>query len=113
MNSFPQREKSTPLHFKYITMCSFSQGEFENFLRHIAAFRSDHQLGADVLLKLLALDQFLRTNEQDEGTLGRTEHTLILVTNTVSLHFGIRQVWIKILGRSETIRNLSLLRMKV
>ena len=85
MNSFPQREKSTPLHFKYITMCSFSQGEFENFLRHIAAFRSDHQLGADVLLKLLALDQLLRTNEQDEGTLGRTEHTVDLVDTDVAL----------------------------
>ena len=57
-------------------MCSFSQGEFENFLRHIAAFRSDHQLGADVLLKLLALDQLLRTNKQDEGTLGRSQHTV-------------------------------------
>ena len=60
-------------------MCSFSQGEFENFLRHIAAFRSDHQFGADVLLKLLALDQLLRTNEQDEGALGSTEHTVILL----------------------------------
>ena len=57
-------------------MCSFSQGEFENFLRHIAAFRSDHPLGADVLFKLLALDQLLRVDKQDEGTLGRTEHRL-------------------------------------
>ena len=89
MNSFPQREKSTPLHFKYITMCSFSQGEFESFLRHIAAFRSDHQLGADVLLKLLALDQLLRTNEQDEGTLGRTEHTVDLVDTDVAVLGGL------------------------
>lgn len=89
MNSFPQREKSTPLHFKYITMCSFSQGEFENFLRHIAAFRSDHQLGADVLLKLLALDQLLRTNKQDEGTLGRTEHTVDLVDTDVAVLGGL------------------------
>ena len=48
-------------------------------------FRSDHQLGADVLLKLLALDQFLRANEQDEGTLGRTEHTVDLVDTDVAL----------------------------
>lgn len=89
MNSFPQREKSTPLHFKYITMRSFSQGEFENFLRHIAAFRSDHQLGADVLLKLLALDQLLRTNKQDEGTLGRTEHTVDLVDTDVAVLGGL------------------------
>ena len=66
-------------------MCSFSQGEFENFLRHTAAFRSDHQLGADVLLKLLALDQLLRTNEQDEGTLGRAEHTVDLVDTDVAV----------------------------
>lgn len=89
MNSFPQREKSTPLHFKYITMCSFSQGEFENFLRHIAAFHSDHQLGADVLLKLFALDQLLRTNEQDEGALGRAEHTVDLVDTDVAVLGGL------------------------
>ena len=70
-------------------MCSFSQGEFENFLRHIAAFHSDHQLGADVLLKLLALDQLLRTNEQDEGTLGRTEHTVDLVDTDVAVLGGL------------------------
>ena len=70
-------------------MCSFSQGEFENFLRHIAAFRSDHQLGADVLLKLLALDQLLRTNKQDEGTLGRTEHTVDLVDTDVAVLGGL------------------------
>lgn len=70
-------------------MCSFSQGEFENFLRHIAAFRSDHQLGADVLLKLLALDQLLRTNEQDEGTLGRAEHTVDLVDTDVAVLGGL------------------------
>ena len=70
-------------------MCSFSQGEFENFLRHIAAFRSDHQLGADVLVKLLALDQLLRTNEQDEGTLGRTEHTVDLVDTDVAVLGGL------------------------
>ena len=79
------REKSTPLHFKYITMCSFSQGEFENFLRHTAAFRSDHQLGADVLLKLLALDQLFRTDEQDEGTFGSAEHTVDLVDADVAV----------------------------
>ena len=70
-------------------MYSFSQGEFENFLRHIAAFHSDHQLGADVLLKLLALDQLLRTNEQDEGTLGRTEHTVDLVDTDVAVLGGL------------------------
>ena len=70
-------------------MCSFSQGEFENFLRHIAAFRSDHQFGADVLLKLLALDQLLRTNEQDEGALGSTEHTVDLVDTDVAVLGGL------------------------
>ena len=70
-------------------MCSFSQGEFENFLRHIAAFRSDHQLGADVLLKLLALDQLLRTNEQDEGALGSAEHTVDLVDTDVAVLGGL------------------------
>jgi hypothetical protein len=70
-------------------MCSFSQGEFENFLRHIAAFRSDHQFGADVLLKLLALDQLLRTNEQDEGALGRAEHTVDLVDTDVAVLGGL------------------------
>ena len=70
-------------------MCSFSQGEFENFLRHIAAFHSDHQLGADVLLKLFALDQLLRTNEQDEGALGRAEHTADLVDTDVAVLGGL------------------------
>lgn len=67
----------------------FSQGEFENFLRHIAAFHSDHQLGADVLLKLLALDQLLRTNEQEEGTLGRTEYTVNLVDTDIAVLGGL------------------------
>ena len=66
-------------------MCSFSQGEFENFLRHTAAFRSDHQLGADVLLKLLALDQLFRTDEQDKGTFGSAEHTVDLVDADVAV----------------------------
>lgn len=48
MNSFPQREKSTPLHFKYITMYSFSQGEFENFLRHTITVPSDYTVSAAI-----------------------------------------------------------------
>ena len=52
-------------------------------------FRSDHQLGADILLKRFALDQLLRANEQDEGTLGRTEHTADLVDTDVALLGGL------------------------
>ena len=48
-------------------------------------FRSDHQLGADILLKRFALDQLLRANGQDEGTLERTEHTADLVDTDVAL----------------------------
>ena len=48
-------------------------------------FRSDHQLGADVLLKLLALDQLFRTDEQDEGTFGSAEHTVDLVDADVAV----------------------------
>ena len=47
-------------------------------------FRSDHQLGADILLKLLALDQLLRADEQDKGTLGSAEHTVAFVDTDVA-----------------------------
>ena len=46
---------------------------------------SDHQLLADVLFKLPTLDQLFRTNEQDEGALGSTEHTVDLVDADVAV----------------------------
>jgi hypothetical protein len=40
---------------------------------------SDHQLLTDVLFKLPALDQLFYPNEQDEGAVGRSQHTVDLV----------------------------------
>lgn len=46
---------------------------------------SDHQLLADVLFKLPALDQLFRPNEQDEGAVGAAEHTVDLVDADVAV----------------------------
>ena len=40
---------------------------------------------ADVLFKLLSLDQFLCPNEQDEGAVGRSQHTVDLVDADVAV----------------------------
>ena len=47
------------------------------------------KLDGDARLKLPALDRLLRTNEQDEGTLGRTEHTVDLVDTDVAVLGGL------------------------
>ena len=47
------------------------------------------KLAADACLKLPALDRLLRINEQDEGTLGRTEHTVDLVDTDVAVLGGL------------------------
>lgn len=46
---------------------------------------SDHQLLADVLFKLPALDQLFRPNEQHEGAVGAAEHTVDLVDADVAV----------------------------
>lgn len=46
---------------------------------------SDHQLLADVLFKLPALDQLLCADEQHEGAVGRAEHTVDLVNADVAV----------------------------
>ena len=61
-------------------MHSFSQAVFTNYL-----LPSDHQLLADVLFKLPALDQLFCPNEQDKGAVGRAEHTVDLVDADVAV----------------------------
>lgn len=46
---------------------------------------SDHQLLADVLFRLPALDQFFRPDEQNERAVGAAEHTVDLVDADVAV----------------------------
>lgn len=46
---------------------------------------SDHQLLADVLFKLPTLDQLFCPNEEDEGAVGRSQHTVDLVDADVAV----------------------------
>ena len=46
---------------------------------------SDHQLLTDVLFKLPALHQLFRPDEQDEGAVGHSQHTVDLVDADVAV----------------------------
>ena len=46
---------------------------------------SDHQLLADIVLKFLPFDKLFRPNEQNEGAVGRSQHTVDLVDADVAV----------------------------
>ena len=54
---------------------------------YLQIFRSHlyHQFFTDELFKLLSLDQFLCADEEDEGAVGRSQHTVNLVDADVAV----------------------------
>ena len=46
---------------------------------------SDHQLLADIVLKFLPFDKLFRPDEQNEGAVGRSQHTVDLVDADVAV----------------------------
>ena len=52
---------------------------------------SDHQLLADIVLKFLPFDKLFRPDEQNEGAVGRSQHTVDLVDADVPQGFVLEK----------------------